>query len=343
MDTGANLQEEPMDRRSTKRRKPGSASSLDQDSSTKPTKLIKDDSELNCGHKPLTCDEIGYSNLPGGNGSFHSNLHTDPRQVHSFSHNIPSSLNANASDCPNEHSENDCNYDSEVYSYLDLGIEIDAKNDNAKSLENETRVAFDSRSGTGEITECKITEVKSPVSTALHNVNACNSTPSPKPPSLTELVRTMFSPHTADSFSKSMSNQSPPTTDQTENTDDKIGQENNTFLRDLVRNNRVTNAVLDNIYTSVTECASNISLMTTRMGEFEKFVEKTFKQYDARLEKNETVISEISHKADRASSAAHSVDIKIQSITAELRAPQCSPRWNWMSTIRLSKKRTKLD
>lgn len=142
---------------------------------------------------------------------------------------------------------------------------------------------------------------------------------SPKP-SLTELVKTLFSPRTADSFSQSMSNQLHGPTDQLENTDDNCGRENNIYLRDLIRNNRITNAVLDNIYTSVTDCASNLSLLTTRMVHFEKFVEKNIKKTTARFEKNEAEISEISHKAERALSAALSVDNKIQSVTAELLA-----------------------
>lgn len=192
MDAGTYSQGDPMDRRSTKRRKPGSASSLEQDHSSKPAKQTKDDFELNCGSKPLTCDDLGYSNLPGGNGNFQSNSHTDQRQVHSFSNGDSTPLIANAFDCPNERSENDCKFDTEIYSHLDLGIECNAKFDNAKSTDQEIRETFDSRSGSGDsVTDtdsCLITGVKSPVSKTLHSEYIENNTPRPKPPSLTELT-----------------------------------------------------------------------------------------------------------------------------------------------------------
>lgn len=98
-------QDEVADRRSTKRRKPGSASSFDEDPSTKPPKQTKDDSLMNSTGKVPTCDDLGYSNLPGGNGSFQSNSFTDQRQVHSFSNNCKndcSSLPPTAFDCSKE-------------------------------------------------------------------------------------------------------------------------------------------------------------------------------------------------------------------------------------------------
>lgn len=52
------------------------------------------------------------------------------------------------------------------------------------------------------------------------------------------------------------------------------------------------------------------------MGQLEKFVEKTIKANNARFEKSESLISEISHKVERASSAIQSVTIKL--ITADL-------------------------
>lgn len=174
----------------------------------------------------------------------------DQRQVNSFSNNNSTCKTVNAFDCLNELLENDCKYDPEVYSHLDLGSETYAKYENAKSVDCEIREALDSRSGTGDsITDadsCLITDVKSPVKKVDHNEHSCNTTPQPKQPSLTELVRTLFSSSTADSFSQSMSTQSPASTAQAVNTDDKFGRENNTYLRDLVRNNRITNAVLDN-------------------------------------------------------------------------------------------------
>lgn len=150
------------------------------------------------------------------------------------------SLNTNAFECPNERSENDCKYDSEVYSHIDLGIDDDVTYESAKSHDHVNRVTFDTRSGTGdsiiETDSCSITEEESPLTALPRSEFNCNSTPIAKPPRLTELVKTLFSPRTAENFGHSLTNELPITTDQTESTDDKLGRENNIFLRGLVRN-----------------------------------------------------------------------------------------------------------
>lgn len=105
MDTGTTTQDDPGDRRSTKRRKPGSASSFNSNPIAKPAKQTKDDFNLNCSSKTLTCVELGYSNFPGGNG-FQNSL-MEKRQVTNSSHsdNIFSPLNA--FDYPNTCRENE--------------------------------------------------------------------------------------------------------------------------------------------------------------------------------------------------------------------------------------------
>lgn len=189
MDTTAPLQDDPTDRRSSKRRKPGSASSFDSEPSSKPAKQTKDDFTQNCSRKPLTCDDLGYSNLPKGNGNFQSNLHTDQRQVLSISNNDPAPLAGNAFDCPNYRSENDCKYDSEVYSHLDLGIENSIENNakcNAKSIDCEIRESFDSRSGIcdsiADSDSCLITGVKSPGDKVINSEFEDNTPPPPPQP-----------------------------------------------------------------------------------------------------------------------------------------------------------------
>lgn len=132
------------------------------------------------------------------------------------------------------------------------------------------------------------------------------------------MVRNMFSPTTAEGFNPGMANQLPDTTVHSDqNSDDNFGRENNIYLKDLMRNHRVTHAVLNNLCESVNTCSSKISLMNTRMRHLEKFVEKTIKSNNAQFEKNESMISEISTRVDRAFSEISGVDRKLQSVTAE--------------------------
>lgn len=306
------------DRRSSKRRKPCSSSSLDSDSGAQPSKLTKDDHELNCSSKNLTCDELGYSNLPGGNSNF-SLSNPDQRQVNS-SHSTSNDneiLMTNVYDLSNDCHEDEYGTNQEVY----YDTELNNTGLNQKDLDCEIRESSENRShlgGTNDDSDsCSITHVNT-----IGNEQVYISPPRPKSIGLTELVRTMFSPTTAEAFNQRLLGQSPKPSEAIgipfEGTDESINRENNLYLKDLVRNNKVTMAVLDSIYSSVTECTSNLTLMSTHMAHHEKFVEKTIKSMTARFETNEAKISALSQKVVRNHSDIHEqVDQRIQSITAE--------------------------
>lgn len=312
------------DRRSTKRRKPCSASSSDSDFTIQPSKLTKDDYELNSGSKNLTCDELGYSNFPGGN-SLHSLSYPDQRQVastHSSTNVKETVSSSNVFDPPIDCCVNNTNTNHEVYYDTEFG----EKGMNVKSLDCEIRESNETGSCSGETMidtdSCSITYVKTLDTEQVYNSPKSNVSPRAKPIGLTDLVKTLFSPATADTFKQRLLGQPIKLSDTTdianEGTEETISRENNLYLKDLVRNNRVTLAVLDSIYNSVNECSSNLSLMSTRMAQHEKFVEKNIKSTNARFEANESKIAALSLKVDQNFSEIHlQVDQRIQSITAE--------------------------
>lgn len=305
MDTGqGDSSGDAMDRRSLKRRKPCSASSIDSDQATKPSKLTKEDQSINFPNRKLTCDDLGYSNLPGGN-SYQSNFQSDQRQVSaSISNTDENHSSVNAFDHPNVCRENEVMSENEheLYSHVDYNVDYDK----AKSLECEIMEAIDPKSCSGEY----VNEVNQAPT------NTC-ATPQPKPPSLTDLVRSMFSPATAETFSQSILHP-PKTPDVSEGSAESISRENNVFLRDLVKNNKVSMSVLGGIYTSVNKCSADISLMSTRLGKLELYVGENIKKINARFDQNEHKISDLSHKINQTKSELYShVDDRIQNITSE--------------------------
>lgn len=72
-------------------------------------------------------------------------------------------------------------------------------------------------------------------------------TPKSKPGSLTELVKSRFSPATAERFLSPDTIQSASGV-TAEGFENSLVQENNLFLKDIVKNNKVTMAVLTDIY-----------------------------------------------------------------------------------------------
>lgn len=308
-----------------KRKTYGSPEPKENSSLTKMSKYnANEDSSSDFTNESLTCEQTGYSNFSKGNGLLISSAEEN-RQVSPIIISSDSECD-NSDHCTNLKSEDQSNTDK--YSNLcqkpiDSGM---TNKDKIESSQMYTQKCHHSESYPDPILELDMdydpdtTLVKTP-----YHYGLDNSLTITEVPKLTELVKTLFTPKTAESFSNTLEGLNVPlstsalidTHDSSELDADALARENNKFLREMANSNKTTMTFLKSIHATVTKNASDLIAVRTCFKDLEEFVDTSITSFSRRLDTNDKKMNDLTNRFDSQSHELHTyIDSKVETITS---------------------------
>lgn len=324
-----------------KKRKNRCSGSSPKDKDTKDAKIRVNDNQCSGFVNSLTCEQTGYSNYGVSKGLHSSSTEENERQVSQTSNRSDTdclitnklfddcnSYNKSGADPDGRKVEKNLMEEFRALSNVAMN-ESSMVNRSCEKPNHEKSWANKSVYTDPEI-ECdsdiEIEPADTWVSGPFCNTNPDSPISITDAPKLTDLVKTLFTPKTAESlvgtiddlatpFSKStiLSDQ-PPT--YSESDQDSMTKENNMYLKEMAQSGKVTMTFLKSIHTTVSKNASELTKVKKGLRYLEGFVDKTITSFSHRLDSQERQLSDLTDRFPALSSKMHDyIDKRVESIT----------------------------